>query len=85
MTTLVLIAQVAADAIAPVAQYGILGGVVAWLCLRVEKRLDRLEHAFKGVSMAILMDLASRKVLAPAAQRLVDDLLRKMGAEPLDP
>lgn len=81
---LLLIAQAASDAVAPFAQYGILGGVVAWLCLRVEKRLDRLEHAFKGMSTALLMDLSSRKVLAPAAQRMVDELLRKQGVSPED-
>lgn len=81
MTILAQVEQTALF-IQPFAQYGLLGAVVAWLCLRVEKRLDRLEHSFKGLSMALLMDLASRKVLAPAAQKLVNDMLSKLGANP---
>ncbi len=73
-----VISQIATD-IQPLAHYGIIGAVVAWLATRIEKRLDRMEHAFKGLSMGILMDLSSRKVLAPSAQQIVDEMLRKMG------
>lgn len=78
------IAQLAADAVAPFAQWGIAGSLVAWVCLRVEKRLDRMEHTVRGLSMGILMDLSTRKVLAAPAQRMVDEMLRKLGAEPGD-
>lgn len=76
-------AQMATD-IQPFAHYGLTGAIVAWLATRIEKRLDRMEHAFKGLSMGILMDLSTRKVLAPPAQRIVDEMLRKMGVQPED-
>jgi len=72
-------AQFAADAVQPVAQWGLAGGLVAWICLRVEKRLDKIEHTMKGLSAALLMDLSTRKVLGPTAQKMVDELLAKMG------
>lgn len=75
------IAQIAAD-FQPFAQYGAFGALVAWVCLRVEKRLDKIEHAMKGLSTALLMDLSSRKVLGSSAQRMVDDMLAKMGVQP---
>lgn len=82
MNDALFIAQVAAEAIAPFARDGIIGGFIAWLCVRVEKRLDRHEHTLKGLAMGILMDLSTRKVLAPVAQRMVDEALRKMGVNP---
>lgn len=73
-----IIAQVAAD-VQPIASWGVGGGVVAWICVRVEKRLDKIDHTMKGLSMALLMDLSTRKVLGPTAQRMVDEALAKMG------
>lgn len=77
-----IIAQTAAEFAAPFAQYGAFGAVVAWICVRVEKRLDKMEHTMKGLSAALLMDLSSRKVLGSQAQRMVDDMLAKMGVQP---
>jgi hypothetical protein len=72
-------AQITADVVQPFALPTLGAALVGWLCTRVEKRLDRLEHTLKGLSMALLMDLASRKVLSPVAQKMVEEQLRKMG------
>lgn len=78
-----IIAQFATE-ISPYAQYGIAGALVGWICLRVEKRLDRLDHTLRGLSMALLMDLASRKVLGRTAQKLVHEQLKKFGVNAED-
>lgn len=78
-----VLSQMAAD-VQPFAHYGFIGAIVAWLATRIEKRLDRMEHAFKGLTMGILMDLSTRKVLAPSAQQIVDEMLRKMGVSAED-
>lgn len=48
-------------------------GAVLWIVVR---RLDSLEHAMKGVSKALWMDLASRPDAAPfvkaEAKRMID-------------
>lgn len=48
-------------------------GAVLWIVVR---RLDSLEHAMKGVSKALWMDLASRPDAAPfvkaEARRMID-------------
>lgn len=75
-------AQAAIEAVGPLAREGLAGFVIGWICLRVEKRLDRMEHTIKGLAMGVLMDLSTRKVLAPTAQKIVDDMLRKMGIDP---
>lgn len=82
MTLLALIAQAGAETLQPFAREGIIGAVVVWLCVRVEKRLDRMDHTMKGLAMGILMDLSSRKVLGPVAQKMVDEALKKMGVDP---
>lgn len=77
-----LIAQAAAETVQPFAGYGIIGAFGTWLCVRVEKRMDRLEHTMRGLAAGVLMDLSTRKVLAPVAQKIVDDMLNKMGIAP---
>lgn len=79
---IIMVAQTSADAVAPFAREGLIGLIMAWLCTRVEKRLDRVEHTMKGLAMGVLMDLSTRKVLAPTAQAMVDGMLRKMGVDP---
>lgn len=82
MNYLALIAQAGVETLQPFAREGIVGAVVVWLCLRVEKRLDRMDHTMKGLAMGILMDLSTRKVLGTVAQKMVDEALKKMGVEP---
>ena len=71
------VAQIANE-IQPLAREGLVGLFGAWLCLRVEKRLDRIDHTMKGLSAALLMDLVSRNTLAPSVKKYANDLLEKM-------
>lgn len=78
-----LLAQLATDA-APFAQQGILGAIIAWLAVRLEKKVESMRSTLVDLSMAIMMDLSSRKVLGPIAQKIVDSRLAKMGITPED-
>ena len=61
-----------------VAQYGVLGAVLAWFMLRSEKLLTRIEHKIVGMNKTMLIWLLEAPATSQTAKRMCREELRKL-------
>lgn len=72
---LVLLAQAEVQSIA---QYGVLGAVLAWFMVRSEKLLERIEHKIVGMNKTMLIWLLESQTTSPRAKTACKEELRKL-------
>lgn len=76
-----ILAIIAQAEVQTVAQYGVLGGVLAWFMIRAEKLLTRIEHKIVGMNKTMLIWLLEAPTTSVLAKRMCKEELRKLDPE----
>lgn len=72
-----IIAQL--DDLKPWFQYGLAGVIIAYLMVRVDGRLAKIDHRLVGLQRTMLLELLSRENLSHKARNMASSELKKTG------
>ncbi len=87
MTLSAIAAQI--ETYEPFMRYGLLGVIIGWVLLKVDKRLDSIEkaiqgnsHKITGLNRVLLLEMLSRDNLSIQTKVLAREELAKAGGQP---
>lgn len=84
LATPTIAALLAQAEVQSIAQYGVLGAVLAWFMLRAEKLLAGIEHKMIGMNKTMLIWLLESQNTTPKAKQACRAELRKLDPDMAD-